>query len=169
MPGKASTIRAAEARTCIPNSETSVYIFLSKEQGANSIKLPVKLRCLIHFSCARAHAKIHPIVISKGSFQKSSSKRVRLHVAKLVNGVYTTKGFNPWINHRLMSTHVKPTCPAPARTARLVSKAPLIPMHVASFYSPRTEDIFGDFRHVLEFFGSTHKCAFARRNQAESN
>ena len=30
--------RGAEAHTCIPNSETSVYILISKEQGTNTIK-----------------------------------------------------------------------------------------------------------------------------------
>ncbi len=40
-------IRGAKAPTCIPNFETSVYILLSAEQGANNIKVPVKLRSLI--------------------------------------------------------------------------------------------------------------------------
>ncbi len=39
--------RGAEAHTCIPNYETSVYIFLSKEQGTNTTKVQVKLRSLI--------------------------------------------------------------------------------------------------------------------------
>src|SRR5258706_8750028 len=36
--------RGAEAHSRIPNSETSVCIFLSKEQGTNTIKVLVKLR-----------------------------------------------------------------------------------------------------------------------------
>ena len=39
--------RGAEARTCISNSEASVYIFLRKEQRATDIKVPVRLRSLI--------------------------------------------------------------------------------------------------------------------------
>ncbi len=39
--------RGAEAHTCIPRSETSVYILISKEQCTNTIKVPVKLRLLI--------------------------------------------------------------------------------------------------------------------------
>ena len=40
-------ICGTEARARTPNPEISVHIFLSNEQGANSIKVPVKLRSLI--------------------------------------------------------------------------------------------------------------------------
>ncbi len=39
--------RGAGVHTCIPNSETSVYFFLSKEQDTNTIEVPVKRRSLI--------------------------------------------------------------------------------------------------------------------------
>ena len=45
---------ALRLNTCIPNPETSVYIFLSKEQGTNPIKGPVKLRSLIFHLAAFA-------------------------------------------------------------------------------------------------------------------
>ena len=40
-------IRGTEARACIQNSGTTVNILLSTEQGANTIKVPIKLRSLI--------------------------------------------------------------------------------------------------------------------------